>query len=102
MNNWFKRRGATQSPVFRCNVCTRRTRFTDQDMPGLCSQCDAWTQIENSIVDGAYRDDPTGLKAAEEQIARLKAKAVAKGGVFADSQRQDSDFVTIDPSIREA
>lgn len=101
MNNRFKRRGATQGPVFRCKVCARRTRCTDQDMPGLCSQCDEWTQIENSIVEGAYRDDPTGMKVAEEHIARLKAEAVAKGGTFADSQRQESGFVTIAPTIRE-
>lgn len=89
MNNRFKRRGATQSPVFRCNVCSRSTRCTGQDMPGLCPQCDEWTQIENSIGDGAYRNDPAGLKVAEEHIARLKAEAVAKGGTFDDLQHQE-------------
>lgn len=81
MHNRFKRRGM-QSSVFTCNVCTRRTRCTGQAMPGLCPQCDEWTQIENSIADGAYRDDPAGLKVAEEHIARLKAEATKKGGMF--------------------
>lgn len=83
MQATFTRRLASQkSAVFHCNCCKRRTRYVNQAMPGLCPQCDEWTQIENSIGDGAYRDDPAGLRKAEEHIARLKAEAVAKGGKF--------------------
>jgi predicted ATP-dependent serine protease len=81
-NNRFSRRG-TKGGVFKCNICTRGTRNAGQAMSGICPECDEWTQIENSIADGSYNGrPPEELKRAEESIARLKAKAIAKGGSF--------------------
>ncbi|ASW04260.1 MULTISPECIES: hypothetical protein [Burkholderiaceae] len=68
------------STTFNCRSCGRLTRDIAGTNQQLCPQCDAWTMIENSILD----EDLAGpdLAEAEARIAKLKAEAVAKGGRF--------------------
>jgi hypothetical protein len=74
MRNRFK----PGSSVFRCIICTRRTRLVDQPSPPtLCPQCDELAMCENSLQDGVqtvaeiafFRDD-------------LVKKIASKGGNF--------------------
>lgn len=69
-----------RSTTFTCRSCGRLTRDTTGTNQELCSQCDAWTMIENTIND---EDLTTAeLADAEARIANLKAEAVKKGGRF--------------------
>ena len=68
------------STTFNCRSCGRLTRDTTGTNQQLCPQCDAWTMIENTILDEDL--DSAELAEAEARIAKLKAEAVAKGGRF--------------------
>lgn len=68
-------RFAKGSGCFVCRSCRRRTREThDNASLELCPDCVALTEQENRIPDCGSAPD------AEAEVARLRAKIVAKGG----------------------
>lgn len=60
--------------VFKCDVCTRSTRFTGEQSRDsrLCPQCWELAGLENSVLDGEPVDNVRAY--AEELAAEIRAK----------------------------
>lgn len=84
MDHNAARRGFTKrSTTYNCGVCKRLTRSTgrgDNENVQLCIECYEVAGIENGINDGHYEGDE--LIKAEEDIKRLNAIIVSKGGII--------------------